>query len=152
MSGKCKANLQGGIALHLLPWRLSKDKGCQVLARMWRRGTPGPVGGNVSGAAAVENSMEAPRKIKTRSMRPSNSTSGCVSERHGVDISESPLHYPGSQQHDWQEPVHGNSLSSIDRGGFLSISLSHKTEGKLRREISQAEKDRYRMTSLTRGI
>ena len=47
-----------------------------MLERMWRNGNPlALLVGMQTGAAALENSMEVPQKIKTRStLSPSNST------------------------------------------------------------------------------
>ena len=47
-----------------------------MLARMWRKGNPLTLlVGMQTGAAALENSVEIPQKIKNRSpLRPSNNT------------------------------------------------------------------------------
>ena len=69
---------------YLIPFRTAKarkkntnqkEHKYQVLVRIWRKGQPVHVGGNVNGAATVENRLKVSQKTKNRStIRPSNST------------------------------------------------------------------------------
>ena len=77
------------------PYRVQREAGNRhVLVRVWRRGNPSTllVGKHV-GAAARENSAEAPQRIKNRStIWSSNSTSGYLPEGNEITIWKRNLH------------------------------------------------------------
>ena len=67
LSGKCKSKPQWDITPCSSEWPSSKDHKRQMLAKMCRKGNPCTLlVGRQIGVATMENSMEAPQKIKNR--------------------------------------------------------------------------------------
>ena len=73
---------------HLTPVWNWKHKKQQVSERMWRKGNPLTLSvGMQTGAAAVENSMEAPQKVKNRAtLWFSNCTNEYLPKKHKILI------------------------------------------------------------------
>ena len=66
-----------------------------MLARMWSNGNPlALLVGMQTGAAALENSVEVPQKIKNRStLRPSNSTARNLPKGYRSADTQGPLYF-----------------------------------------------------------
>ena len=143
-----------------------------MLARLRRKGNPLTLlVGMQAGAATLENSIEVLQKVENRAtLPPSNYTTRYLSK--GYKHSDSKEHmYPNvysSNVHNSQtmeitqmsidrwmdkEEMVMQYYSAIKKNEILSLAMMWlELEGIMLREISQSEKDKYRMISLKCGI
>ena len=146
-----------------------------MLARMWRKGKPYALWvGRQTGAATVESSAELPQKLQNRTaLWPSDSTSGNLSEETWHTNSEVYVHpYVHCMLFIiikiWKQPKCPSVDEWIKQLWYIYIveyymAIKKKKifflcdnidgpENIMLSEISQSEKDKHHMISLTCGI